>query len=158
MSIFSDTLTRDLNQISIFLQEDIKQILIDDGHTASGDLVRSIKNVVTQGTNSFTIEGTMFIQGQFIISGRKKGVKGVPIDALIDWIRNKNFVEGIKKTRGIAFAIQKTIIKKGIKPDDFIEKAFNKNITRIESRLNDSIEEALDLSIENLIKNAQKVT
>jgi len=158
MSIFSDTLTRDLRQISLFLQEDIKQILIDDGHTASGDLVRSIKNVVKQELNSFVIEGSMFIQGQFIIQGRKKGLKGIPLDALIDWVRQKNFVQGITKTRSVAFAIQKSIKKKGIKPDDFIEKAFNKNIGRIESRINDSVEEALDLSIKNLITNAtQKI-
>ena len=96
MSVFTEEINRQLYQISTFLQEDIKQILIDDGHTATGELVNSIKNTVSTGSGVFVIEGHMAKHGEYIIRGRKEGAKGIPIKALIKWISQKNFSSGIK--------------------------------------------------------------
>lgn len=156
MSTFTQQLERNLNQLAIFLQEDIKRQLIDDGHRATGELVESIKAVVSKGSDMYVIEGSMAKHGLFIISGREKGAKGVPIDALIKWISNKGFTQGIKETKGMAFAIQKTIKKKGIKSNDFIGKVFDKNKSHIDAKVNESVRIALDLSIKNLITNAQQ--
>lgn len=156
MSIFTEEIERNLHQISIFLQEDIKQILIDDGHRSTGELVDSIKNTVSAGSNMFVIEGHMAKHGEYIIRGRQKGALGVPIKALIKWIENKNFSTGIKSTKGLAFAIQSSIKKKGIKPNDFIGKVFDKNRAIIERKLNKSVENALTLSLTNLVNNAKQ--
>jgi len=168
MSIFTEELNRQLHQISTFLQEDIKQILIDDGHRATGELVNSIKNTVSQGSSMFVIEGHMAKQGEYIIRGRKEGAKGIPIDALIKWIQNKNFSSGITSTKGLAFAIQRVIkfgkfdkngnkIKEGgIKPDDFIGKVFDKNSAYLDSKLNKAVERALNLSLTNLVNNSKQ--
>jgi len=156
MSIFTQQLEMQLHQVATFLQEDIKRQLIDDGHTATGELVDSIKATVARGSNMYVIEGNMAKQGQFIISGRQKGAKGVPIDALVKWIQNKNFSNGVKETRGIAFAIQSSIKEKGIKADDFIGKVFDKNKGFISDKINNAVKIALDLSLTNLINNAKQ--
>lgn len=158
MSIFTTELELQLHQIAVFLQEDIKRQLIDDGHTATGGLVDSIKATVSRGSDAFVIEGHMAKQGIFVISGRDKGAKGVPIDALVKWIEIKNFSQGITDTRGLAFAIQKSIKKKGIKPSDFIGKVFKENETLIEDRIHNAIDKALNVSLDNLITNAKKLS
>lgn len=155
-SVFTNELEKQLLLIAAFLEEDIRRILLEKGHNSTGELVKSIKNVVSRGSSQFTIEGEMAIQGAYIISGRDKGLKGVPVDALVKWIENKKFSDGIKNTRGLAFAIQKTIIKKGIKPDDFISEVFEKRSGRIEKKMGKIIEDALDLSLTNLVNKAKK--
>ena len=58
----------------------------------------------------------------YIDSGRKKGAKAVPFTALVKWIKKKNFTGDVNK---LAFAIQKSIRKKGIKPRPFIMEAID---------------------------------
>lgn len=149
-------LEEQLYVISEFLKKDIQDVLLQDGHKATGELIKSIENAVIKGSDMYVIEGSMAYYGQFVITGREKGKKGVPIDALVRWINNKKFVEGIKKTRGVAFAIQKSIIEKGIKPNDFIEKAFDKSRDKIETNIDRAVEKALDLALTNLINNAKQ--
>lgn len=156
MSVFTDEINRQLRIISVFLQEDMKQILLDDGFNATGELINSIENVVSTGSNMFVIEGSMAKHGEYIIRGRKAGLKGIPVEALIKWIQNKNFSTGIKSTRGLAFAIQKSVKKKGIKPNDFIEKTFKKNESMLDRKMNEAVENALDLSLTNLINNSKQ--
>ena len=152
---FNQTLEMNLYQIATFLKADIKQQLIDDGHRATGELVDSINTAVIQGSNMWVIEGSMAKQGEYIIRGRQAGSKGVPIDALVKWIENKNFSDGVSSTRGLAFAIQKSIKKKGIKPDDFISKVFEKNRDLIGRKLDEAVYNALDASLTNLVNQAK---
>lgn len=153
--VFTKEIEMQLYQIATFLKADIKQQLLDDGHRATGELIESIETVVAKGLNVFTIEGYMGKQGLFIINGRKAGAKGVPIDALVKWIENKGFSDGARDTKGIAFAIQKTIIKEGIEPDDFIGKVFEKDKDLISKKINDAAYNALNVSLTNLINNAK---
>jgi len=153
--IFTQQLEMQLYQIATYLKADIKQQLLDDGHRATGELIESIETIVSKGSNVFTIEGYMGKQGLFIISGRQPGAKGIPIQALVDYLNNKNFGRGIDETRGVAFHIQKRIKKEGIKPDDFIEKVFEKDKDLISQKLNDAAYNALNISLTNLINNAK---
>lgn len=156
MSVFTEEMERGLYQISTFLEADIKQILIDDGHRATGALVDSIKNTVSVGGNVITIEGEMLIYGGAVIKGRPAGTKRIPIDALIDYLNAVNFGRGVKETRGVAFHIQKRIFEEGIEPDDFLQKAFDKNDSKIDRVINSSVETALNISIDNLITQAKQ--
>lgn len=149
-------LSNQLNVIADYLKVEIQNILEEKGHRATGELIRSIENTVSKGSDMYVIEGSMALQGRFIITGREKGKKGVPVDALVKWIENKNFSDGIKSTRGLAFAIQKSIIDKGIKPNDFIGDVFDRNRDRMENSLLDANEKALDLALTNLINNAKQ--
>ena len=157
-NIFNIELEKQLKLIASFLENDIREILLKKGHNASGELNRSIENVVKQGSNMFTIEGLMAEQGKFIINGRDKGLKGVPIDALVKWIEQKNFASAVNKKRNLAFAIQKSIKQKGIKPDDFISEVFERRADRINNKIGKAVEEALDVSLTNLINKAKKFT
>lgn len=66
-------------------------------------------------------------------AGRAKGKKGVPVSALIQWIKDRNLQPRDKKRRfaqkseknikGMAFAIQKNIKKFGIRPSNFLDVA-----------------------------------
>lgn len=82
---------------------------------SSGSLYNSIK--VVDGEDYIGIE--MEDYGKFVQSGRPKGKKGVPISALITWIKLNNITGKNKKGKRLkpeqlAFAIQKTIKKFGI--------------------------------------------
>lgn len=153
--IFDQKLEMNLHQIATFLKADVKQQLIDDGHRATGDLVNSINTAIIKGVDSWVIEGSMLKYGEYVIRGREAGAKGVPIDALVKWIENKNFSDGIISTRGLAFVIQKSIKKKGIKPSDFIDKVFEKDRDLIGRKLDNAVFNALDASLRNLITNAK---
>ena len=155
-AIFTQQLENQLLGIAAFLENDIKEILLEKGHNSTGELVKSIKNVVRRGSDSFTIEGSMAIQGRFVISGRERGAKGVPIDALVEWIENKGFADSVNGVRGVAFAIQKTIKEKGIKADDFIGEVFEKRAARITNKLNNIVKDALEASLTNLVNNSKK--
>lgn len=151
-----DELEAQLLMIAAYLETEIKNQLLENGHKATGQLIESISNTVSRGSNMFVIEGSMAKQGAFVISGRAKGLKGVPIDALVNWIKAKNFSTTIKSTRGLAFAIQKSIKEKGIKPDDFIGDTFEKNRNRISRDVEQAIEKSLDFALTNLVNNAKQ--
>lgn len=152
----ANQLEQSLHVIATYLREDIKQRLIDDGHEATGELINSIKTVVGRESSMYKIDGFMAKQGVFIISGRSAGAKGVPIDALVKWIENKNFSDGIKSTRGLAFAIQTSIKKKGIKPNDFIGKSFDANRVFIGNSLHQAVSDQMHISIKNMINHSKQ--
>ena len=82
---------------------------------ASGRLYDSIK-AIPQG-DAIGIE--MEDYGKFVQSGRQPNLKGVPIDKLVMWIKDRNITAKDKKGKRIkpenlAFAMQKTIKKFGI--------------------------------------------
>lgn len=59
----------------------------------------------------------------FVSKGRRAGVRKVPVDALIDWIKRYGIVpRGGMTINQLAFAIQNSIYKQGINPKNYIEK------------------------------------
>lgn len=75
-----------------------------------------------------TIIAYMAEYGQWVISGRRKFVKKVPVAALLLWIQEKGItprsINGKQmSTNQLAFAIQNAIYKNGIKGRDFITPA-----------------------------------
>jgi hypothetical protein len=60
------------------------------------------------------IEGKSLLYGRYVDSGRRAGIKRVPIDALIGWIRVKGIPLNGRKERDLAYAIQLKIWKNGI--------------------------------------------
>ena len=150
--------TDGLLTIAKYLKFDIQARLLEKGHSATGKLVRSINNKVERGNDFITIRGEMIFYGQFVVTGRKPGARGVPIADLVTWIKNKNFSDAATSTLGLAFAIQKSIIKKGIKPDDFIGFVLKKNEARITRDIFALVDKEMRISIENMITNAQKFT
>lgn len=117
------------------LQEIIEQFLklvsgrLDEYTTEKGEVVVS-NNTVTLFTPSHI---------QFAKYGRGPG-KLPPIEPLVDWVKKKGIVSSNEEARGTAWAIAKSISKKGTKnyvsnaPDaltEAIEEEFDNYVTRL---------------------------
>jgi hypothetical protein len=98
---------------------------------ASGKLKNSV-NVQVKDTNDGAVF-SIFMEEYYIWvqNGRLPGKKGVPVDAIENWIKDRGLTGRDKKGRFIkrqsfAFAIQKNIKKFGIRPSNFLDVAFDK--------------------------------
>ena len=97
---------------------------------ASGKLRRSVTVDVVPSQDRPIIRIFMEDYWQWVQSGRMPGKKNVPIDMIEQWIRSRGLTGRDKKDRFIkrrnfAFAIQTNIKKFGIRPANFLDKAFN---------------------------------
>jgi len=96
---------------------------------ASGKLRDSIQVNVKKVNEDETVIQVLAEQySQWVQSGRLPGKKGVPIDALEKWIKERGLQGRDKrgkfiKRRSFAFAIQTNIKKFGIRPSNFLDVA-----------------------------------
>jgi hypothetical protein len=121
---------------------------------ASGSLKNSIE-VKTKGNTEIDI--SMNDYGQWVQSGRAAGKKGVPISAIISWIKARGLKGRNKKGRYIkdtsfAFAIQTNIKKFGIKRSDWYDVAIDNLLEnkQIEELLGDATYEDLINALEGI--------
>ena len=131
-----------LQEIAPIIQEAIKKALSEDRYRfgfarkqgvsnkiASGKLYNSVQVVVGRNTNQeFVLQVLMEVYGQWVQSGRLPGKRGVPIEALEKWIKDRKLQGRDKKgrfikTKSFAFAIQNNIKKFGIRPSNFLDVA-----------------------------------
>lgn len=97
---------------------------------ASGKLRRSVTVDVIPSEDRPIIRIFMEDYWQWVQSGRMPGKKDVPLSAIEEWIRSRGLTGRDKKGRFIkrksfAFAIRTNIKKFGIRPANFLDKAFN---------------------------------
>jgi len=97
---------------------------------ASGKLRRGVTVDVVPSQDRPIIRIFMEDYWQWVQSGRMPGKKSVPLSAIEEWIRSRGLTGRDKKGRFIkrrsfAFAIQTNIKKFGIRPANFLDKAFN---------------------------------
>ena len=136
----------DLERLSPIIEQIVKQVLSEKRYpfgvkggkgnkVASGRLRDSIKAVQTDtqtimvyGPGGKPLNQTYGAWGGKgdVNSGRISGVKGVPLEALEKWIKQRGLKGRDKKgkfitVRSFAFAIQTNIKKFGIQPSNFIE-------------------------------------
>ncbi len=163
----------DLKRLSPIIEQIIKQTLSEKRYpfgygkyrglgdkVASGKLKNSIKAVQTD-SNTIMVYGPggkplNQTYGDWggrgdVNIGRKKGLKGVPIDALEAWITQRGLKGRDKKgkfitKRSFAFAIQSNIKKFGIKPSNYVE--FSIDVLEQNEKLFKEIEE---ITFEELI-------
>lgn len=126
--------------------------LLNQGHTASEALFNSIQSVIEHTLTGITISAQALYYAKFVNAGRKPGTKGVPIDVLIEWIRRKRLNMEGKRERSVAFAMQRSIRDKGIKPSRFIDKSidkFNKS-KRLENKIERFMEEYAEEQLQTI--------
>jgi hypothetical protein len=136
----------DLERLSPIIEQIVKQVLSEKRYpfgvkggkgnkVASGRLRDSIKAVQTDaqtimvyGPGGKPLNQTYGAWGGNgdVNIGRNKNIKGVPLDALEKWIKQRGLKGRDKKgkfitVRSFAFAIQTNIKKFGIQPSNFIE-------------------------------------
>lgn len=118
---------------------------------ASGTLRDSISAEVSKDAIGLKMEK----YGQYVQSGRRKDIRGVPVDALVQWIRDRNIRSKDLTERQLAFAIQRNIKKFGIRPSNWFDEAIDKMFddkrfldvfeTSVVEELEKKIEEVIDI-------------
>lgn len=144
----------------------IQRILIEElerqGHKATGQLINSVEVAVNDITDGFEIVGQHLYYGRFVDTGRKAGVKRVPIDALIDWIRVKKMDLRGNSERQVAFAIQRAIYNKGIPTDGdqrkkrWMSGTLEAKALEIDEKIREIAGYYVDLVFDNMIERSKK--
>lgn len=144
-------------EIADFIRDTLQMELLNQGHVASEALFNSIECVTRKTLSAFDFTAQSVYYAQFVNDGRKKGVKGIPLGTLLNWIRLRKFELHGKKEASVAFAIQNSIKQKGIKASRFIDKSIAK-IDR-SSRLDNMVEQLMeDFIEEQIIRIFNKMT
>lgn len=141
-----------LQQIAQYLSDTLQMELLNQGHTASEALFNSIQSVIEHTLTGITISAQALYYAKFVNAGRKPGTKGVPINVLVEWIRRKRLNMEGKRERSVAFAMQRSIRDKGIKPSRFIDKSidkFNKS-KRLENKIERFMEEYAEEQLQTI--------
>lgn len=131
---------------------ELSKQLISANKVASGKLLRSLDYEVVEVLGNLIIRVSSEDYLDFVDKGRKPG-KRPPIGPIKKWIDNRKISPKNKQTKDqLAFAIAKSIGKKGIKPTNVIEKSINQliqNKTKLltEAAANDVIKQIQKLLI-----------
>lgn len=124
---------------------------------ASGRLKNSVQVNVIPSEVRPIIQIFMLDYWQWVQSGRMPGKKGVPVDMIEQWIKQRGLLGRDKKGRFIerrsfAFAIQTNIKKFGIRPANFLDKAFN--LLETDQRIADALG---DVAFEELVNRLEGI-
>ncbi len=140
-------------EIADFIRDTLQIELLNQGHVASKALFNSIECVTEKTLFAFEFTAHAVYYAEYVNDGRKKGVKGIPLDALISWIRLRKFELHGKKEASIAYAVQSSIKQKGIKPSLFIDKSVAKieHSIRLERKVERFMETFIEGEIEQIL-------
>jgi hypothetical protein len=145
------------NTLKLALQRE----LVSQGHNATGKLVESIDVFVNEMIAPITIYGMFAYYGPYVDYGRNIGVKRVPIDVLLGWIKIKNFDLKGNSARSVAFALQTAIFKKGIPSNGasnkkrFMSKVLEAREQEIFDRINHAFGNIIEAEIFNVVELTQ---
>lgn len=152
----NERLISTLQDLGKFLEVRMIATLMKQGHEASGTLIQSIQTTVRQRIGFIELIEEHIFYGTFVDRGRKAGAKGVPIEAIERWLKQKRFEWALSNPRGAAFAIQTNIKKFGIKPSGFISKTLTTAAPIIAKEVERAITVNLDILIDNVAAGAQR--
>lgn len=102
----------------------VKAILLANGVKKESNLIKSID--VTPNQDGLTLLALDYYT--YLSTGRRPKANKVPIESLIAWIKQYNVGGG--NVNSLAFAIQQSIYKRGIKGKGYSESVTN-NITEL---------------------------
>lgn len=152
----------DIEVLGQFIINELGKELIKQNHRATGNLIASLDYAIEHRGDLFSIIVTSLPYGGFVNTGRRAGAKKVPIQVLVEWIKQKGIATNNKKVLGIAFAIQNKIHKEGSptknrvrkfgKGVDFIDDTLERINGEIEKRIADIVFAPIEISIDNLVK------
>lgn len=122
------------------LVDAVKATMISKGVDKSSDLVKSIEFKQVNGV--FQMLANDYYE--YVSTGRRRGARKVPIIDLVNWIKD----QGIRPRRGqslnqLAFAIQTSIFRNGIKGKKYIDAVEDVVGDVAELKLGEGIEKAL---------------
>lgn len=144
-----------LRPLADYLQSQLRATLEAQGHNASGELAKSVRVVVRRAMEGFVIEGAALTYGVYLEHGRKAGAKGVPIDALLEWIHQRNITIAGMKDRSVAFMFQASIKRRGIEPAKWIEQTLEMSEARIAADIETAMGRYVDVMIDSIFTQIQ---
>ena len=143
-------------QAGEFMQTD----LVSNGKSATGNLVNNIKSVFVSQQDNGSVEYIITMPGyaEFVDKGRRPGDRPPPVKAIKDWIQQRSItVPGFTQPQ-LAYAIARSIGKKGIKPTPFIEagviETLNKNMQMVTDSAAKGITYDMADVLEDILPNA----
>ena len=140
-----------LDALAIELEGYLRENLKKYGKTVSKDLYNSIKVEIKEFTDSFQIIGKSLYYGQFVERGRKAGGKRVPLSVLLQWVKARGLASGNKEISKVAWAIQTSIHKRGIKAAPFVADTLKEQRAQIRNQLNMAFEQIIQINVIDLV-------
>jgi len=152
-----------LSPLCEVLLNDLRAELRSQGHTATGTLMDSLRVEIMDELGGLKIVGSSVFYGRYVDSGREPGVKRVPLDALIEWIRVKRFDLQGRSERSVAFLIQRAIFERGIPTDGnemkrmFVRRTLENRAEYIRAFIFEKLDEVIRFTLTESIKNTEMV-
>ena len=159
-----DKLIDALNEFRGEYVRELTNSLTEKNLISSGNLGESIKLNVQPKVKLFgqiyRMQIRMAEHGEYLDKGRKPG-KGVPPTVLEKWLRLPNVLARITgqdkqlkdyQINSLAFVINRSIKKKGIKPKNWIQPAFDKVTPKIAGVVEAALAEDIELTFEEIKK------
>jgi hypothetical protein len=156
-----ETIKSQLLDLATLIKMNLIREVERQGHRASGKLMDSIDVAIQSTVGGMSLIGRYVYYGRWVDTGRNAGVKRVPVDALIQWIRIKNIDLRGRKERDVAFAIQAAIYKNGIPTNRdmgkrrFMSSTLEKMEQVIFNKIYDAVFKGVELDIFNMIEKTQ---
>ena len=125
--------------------------LISKGKLATGELVAGIQHTETFDKQSNDYITTIKIPGygRYVNEGRRPGAKMPPMQPILEWIRVRRIRTPQYTQPQLAWAIAKSISRKGIRPTPFIEPSIEFALTNFQDEIKAGAVEGLtkDLAV-----------
>ena len=132
-----DEFARELNRVCKQALANLGQRIISQAQTnlkrgrniATALLINS--GAVKEGADNTILAGFPTIYAYYLEFGRRAG-KWPPFRFIYEWVRVRHMAADDDEAQDIAYAIQRSIGRKGTKPHPFLRPAFEKNKRRYE--------------------------
>lgn len=148
MSLTAD-LQIQLMQIATFLEEDVKNTLLQQGVKATEEVIKSIERTVSAEAGALTLKGDFVFFDKSVAAS----AESVPVDALATAASSNNFSAEISNTQGVNFNTPTT----NLVQETLIEDVVNNRTEEINTKIDQTVTAAVKQSLESLVANAQSL-
>lgn len=125
------------------LEAIVQKVLVERGVKNNADLVDSIEWQYTRDSLQMVVNEYY----QYVSTGRKPRARKIPLYALINFIKKNKITSTKYNTGQLAYMMQLSIYKNGIKGKNFIDQVQNTVTDTVEIRVADDLEQFLSDSL-----------
>ena len=138
---FNEAVAKSMGIIGEKVTDTMIDTLISKGKLATGQLVAGIQHTETfdEQDNEFVTTIKIPGYGKYVNEGRRPGAKMPPIEkggaGILPWVMARRIKTPGLTQRQLAWAIAKSIQKKGIRPTPFIENSIEFALTNFQDEI-----------------------
>jgi len=133
----------------------LTQLLTEEGHYATGNLIKSLDYDVIQNVDDLLLKLTGADYFKYVDNGRKPG-KQPPIKPILSWVKHKGIKFANHTDKQTAFMIARSIGKKGIKPLHATDKMINNIMQKKTQLLANASAQDISLYLDKIINDFNK--